>query len=284
MTSDGGRAPAPGRRPPAENDFRGKAVLITGGTKGIGLATALCFARAGAHCYLTHRWGSADEQALLGRFAAAGVARQPTVVEADASRDEDTRRLLELIAEEHQSIEVLVSNVCVVPIVENLESLSKRGLLKSLDYSAWPFVAYLKGIKKVFGRYPRYAVGTSSDGPDHYYQGYDYVAVVKAVMEVFCRYLSRHLLREDIRINIVRTRNVITESALAIHGADYPDFVRKYGGEHHFIEADEVGEAIFALCSGLLDALAGQVISVDRGGPFSDNLMRLYHLREELGL
>ena len=43
------------------NDFTGKAVLITGGTKGIGLATGLAFARHGAHLYLTHRWSSADE-------------------------------------------------------------------------------------------------------------------------------------------------------------------------------------------------------------------------------
>ena len=43
------------------NDFRGKAVLITGGTAGIGLATGLAFGRRGADCTLTYRWGSADE-------------------------------------------------------------------------------------------------------------------------------------------------------------------------------------------------------------------------------
>ena len=267
-----------------KNDFHGKAVLITGGTKGIGLATGLAFGRAGAHVYLTHRWGSADEDEVRRLFADAGAARPPTIVEADASKDDETVRLLEQVHKEHDGLEVLVSNVCAVPVVEGIESLSKRGLLKSLDYSAWPFVAYLRQTKKILSRYPRYLIGTSSDGPDHYYQGYDYVAVVKAVMEVFCRYLSRQLLREDIRINIVRTRNVITESALAIHGADYPDFVRKYGGEKHFVLADEVGGTIFALCSGLLDALSGQVITVDRGGSFSDNLFRLYHAREALGL
>ena len=34
-------------------DMRDKSVLVTGGTKGIGLAIALGFAQRGAHCTLT---------------------------------------------------------------------------------------------------------------------------------------------------------------------------------------------------------------------------------------
>jgi Aminotransferase class I and II len=46
------------------NDLRGKAVLITGGTMRIGLATGLAFARQGAVCTLTHKWGTASEDPL----------------------------------------------------------------------------------------------------------------------------------------------------------------------------------------------------------------------------
>jgi NAD(P)-dependent dehydrogenase (short-subunit alcohol dehydrogenase family) len=48
--------------------FRGKAVIVTGGTAGIGLATALAFARHGASCVLTYRFGTADEDAVRARF------------------------------------------------------------------------------------------------------------------------------------------------------------------------------------------------------------------------
>ena len=50
--------------PPLGRDYRGKAVLVTGGTDGIGKATGLAFGAFGAQVYLTHRWGSADEDAL----------------------------------------------------------------------------------------------------------------------------------------------------------------------------------------------------------------------------
>lgn len=265
------------------NDYTGKAVLITGGTKGIGLATGLAFGRQGANVYLTHRWGSADEGAVRTQFVESG-ATPPIILEADASRDEDTQRVMEEIQKGHERIEVLLSNVCVVPRVEGVADLSKRALLKSLEFSAWPLVSHVRQAKKVFGRYPRYVVGSSSDGPDHFYEGYDYVAVSKAVMEVLGRYMAKRLLKEDCRVNMVRTRNVLTESALAIHGQDYPPFVKKYGGEAHFIDAEEVADVVLALCSGLLDAMSGQIVNVDRGGPFMDSLMRVYRRREELGL
>jgi enoyl-[acyl-carrier-protein] reductase (NADH) len=265
------------------NDYKGKAVLITGGTKGIGLATGLAFGKAGAHCYLTHRWGSADEGEVRAQFEQLG-APAPEIVEADVSQADETKAVMARIKEQHDAVEALVSNVTVVPKLEGVEDLSKRALFKSLEYSTWPMLDYLQQAHEILGRYPRYLVGMSTDGVDHYYQGYDYVALTKVVMEVFGRYLSKHLLNEDIRINMVRTRNVITESALAIHGEDYPDFVRKYSGEAHFVQAEEVGNVIFALCSGLLDAMAGQIITVDNGGSFSDGLMRVYHRREEFGL
>ena len=62
-----------------KNDLTAQAVIITGGTDGIGRACGLLFARHGAHVYLTHRWGSADEDQLQAEFRSAG-ARAPVIV------------------------------------------------------------------------------------------------------------------------------------------------------------------------------------------------------------
>jgi NAD(P)-dependent dehydrogenase (short-subunit alcohol dehydrogenase family) len=266
------------------NDYRGKAVLITGGTKGIGLATGLAFGRLGAHCYLTHHWGSADEEELRLTFAEAG-APEPAIVEADVSNDADTEALLEQVHGDHDAVEVFVSNVGFAQVTKRgFADYQKRALLRSLGYSSWPLVGYLQRIHQHFGRYPRYALGLSNDGPETYIPGYDFVALTKQVMETFCRYLAAELLEEDIRINILRTRGVATDSLLATFGEEFEAFHTRYFDEGYFIKVEECADAAVALCSGLMDGVAGQVILLDRGYAFCDNLYRLFEHRQQYGL
>ena len=79
------------------NDFNGKAVLVTGGTKGLGLAIGLAFGRLSAHVYLTNKWGSVDEAQILRQFSEAGAPLEPMIVQADAAEAEDTREVVDLI-------------------------------------------------------------------------------------------------------------------------------------------------------------------------------------------
>jgi NAD(P)-dependent dehydrogenase (short-subunit alcohol dehydrogenase family) len=265
------------------NDLRGKAVLITGGTKGIGLATGLAYGRQGAHVYLTHKWGSVPEDAVRARFAEAD-AGVPVVLEADVAEDADTVRLLETIQHDHAGLEVLVSNVAFAQVTGELESYQRRSLQKSIGYTAWPFVGYLQHHRKIFGRYPRYAIGLSSDGVENYYPGYDLVAASKKVMETFCKYLNTLLWDEDIRLNVLRARPVSTDSLQATFGPELEPFLRKYGGNDYVMEATEVADAVVALTSGLMDAVSGQVILLDKGVCFGNNLMRLFEHRSEFPL
>lgn len=261
----------------------GKAVVITGGTKGIGLACGLAFGRVGARTYLTHRWGSADEDQLKAQFAAIG-APEPVILEADVSNDDDTEALLERVKADVGRLEVLISNVSFAHISQTHEDLSFKGLKRSLEYSAWPFVGYLQVCKRVLGHYPRYAIGMSSRGPEYFLPGYDFIAASKAVMETFCRYLTSDLLDEDIRINVLRANPVETESLEATFGPEFSPFCRKWYADGFFIEPSEVAEAALALCSGLMDGVRGQVLLLDRGFGFSDNVVRLFTQRERYGL
>ena len=258
-------------------------MLVTGGTKGLGLAIGLAYGAAGARTWLTHRWGSADENAVRRAFEQRG-APQPRIVEADAARDEDTRALLERIRVEHDRIEVLVANVAMARVVAGLHDYDLRSLRTSLEYSAWPVVGYLQAIQDVFGRCPRYTLATSCDGPDTYYPGYDYVAASKAVLETFCRYMAKELYEsERATINVLRSRPVSTDSLVATFGGEFEPFLRRVHGDDYFVEADAVGDAALAITSGLLDAMTGQVVLLDKGVAFHDNLMRLFERRAEFG-
>lgn len=265
------------------NDLSGKAVIITGGTHGIGLATGLAFGRLGAHVFLTHRWGSADEDELRKQFADVG-APAPQILEADVSVDEDTEALLEKVKANHDAVEVLISNVSFAHVSKHHTDLSRKALQRSLTYSAWPFVSYLQKIHATFGRYPRYSVGMSSRGPEYFLPGYDFVAASKAVMETFCRYLTADLLAEDIRINVIRANPVETASLEATFGPEFKPVCTRLYDEGFFVTPEEVADAAVALCSGLMDSVKGQVLLLDRGYGFNDNVVRLFTERERLGL
>src|SRR5215831_15448378 len=113
--------------------FAGRTVLVTGGTRGLGLATGLAFGRFGARCVLTHRWGSADEDAISAMFANAG-SLLPSIVQADVSNDADTDALLRRMHDELQCerVDVFVSNVAFAQIVRSLDDYQKRSFHRSL--------------------------------------------------------------------------------------------------------------------------------------------------------
>jgi len=82
----------------------GKIVVITGGSSGIGLATAKRFVEEGAHVVITGR----REKEL--KEAAAFIKRNVTTVVGDVSRLEDLDRLYAVVKEKHGHIDVLFAN------------------------------------------------------------------------------------------------------------------------------------------------------------------------------
>jgi NAD(P)-dependent dehydrogenase (short-subunit alcohol dehydrogenase family) len=264
--------------------YKDKTVLVTGGTRGIGLATALVFAKLGASTVITYRWGNADENEVKGKFAAVG-AKEPLIIQADAAESEDTEQLMTEIKSRYGSVDVFVSNVAGSVVVPDFESMTERALLKSISYSSWPTFAYLQQMKKAFGKYPRYVVATSSPGPDSYNPGYEFVAASKAVLETLVRYASYRLRNENVNINVVRAAALDTQSTREMFGQELFDFFGRMSppGAVKLTE-EEVAKVILSLCSGLLDGVKGQILTVDHGMLFGDDLMRLYTQREQLSL
>lgn len=239
-------------------------VLVTGGTRGLGRSLGLEFARAGAAVFLTHRWGSVDEEELRAEFSQDGLP-EPTIVESDVSDPQDMRALMERMRDEAGGVDAIFSNVAFAQATgSGLDALKKSVLDLSLGYSAWPLVSLVQAAVEVTGRYPRYLVGISSDGGEVCHPGYDFAGASKSVMETLSRYLALRLKPHGVRVNVLRPGFLDTESARQTFGEETLQRVQEQFGDM-FLDAGAVARVGVALCSGMMDAVTGQTIVVDEG-------------------
>ncbi|MGZ7442326.1 SDR family NAD(P)-dependent oxidoreductase [Paenibacillus sp. TH7-28] len=88
--------------------LKGKRAIITGGSKGIGLATALTLAGEGARVAIVARGLEALEEAEAKLKEQTGV--KPLILQADVSSESEVCRAVEQAAAEFGGIDILVNN------------------------------------------------------------------------------------------------------------------------------------------------------------------------------
>src|SRR5262245_21767184 len=89
-------------------NLAGRAALVTGGSKGLGLAMARALAEAGADIVISSRH-EAELQKALDQIL-AGTGRKGAYVVADMSKRDDVRRLARTALDKMGGVDVLINN------------------------------------------------------------------------------------------------------------------------------------------------------------------------------
>ena len=113
----------------AARPFAGQLALVTGASKGIGAATALALAEAGAHVILTARDTRALE-AVEDRIH--GVGGSATIAPIDLAEPDGIARLAVAVRERWSALDMLVINAALLPQLTAVTQIDQPSLNKAI--------------------------------------------------------------------------------------------------------------------------------------------------------
>jgi len=237
--------------------FAGASVLVTGGSRGIGKAIALRFAREGAaRVAIGYFRSDAAAEETAGELRALGA--EPALIRGNVAGARVPAEVAGL-----GPLDVLVHNAATGVIRPALEtddkhwdwthSANARALL-SLTRAAAPSMPAGSSI-----------VALSSLGAERVLTDYALVGTSKAALEALVRYLAVELGPQGIRVNAVSGGVVETG---ALEHFPQKEAMLELGARNpagRIVTPDDIAGAVCFLCSPDAEMIRGQVLVVDGG-------------------
>lgn len=246
----------------------GKAALVTGGGRGIGRATAIQLARAGADVVVTARTMEELEE-TVGTIAQEGG--QARAISADVS---DWTAMEELAQEAEAAfgpIDVVVANAGIIAPVGNTWEVAPDEWAKNVGVNLtgvfYTARAFLPGM---VARRRGTLIFVSSGAATHPVRGWSAYCSAKAGVDHFARTLTAEIDEEElpIRIHFLYPGIVATAMQQKIRTMSEEEFslVHKYRGYHQkgwLRPPEEPATLIWWLATPMAEAVHGQAVSID---------------------
>jgi enoyl-[acyl-carrier protein] reductase III len=240
--------------------------LVTGGTRGIGRAISLRFARAGALVIANYLRNEAAAREL--KALAEQEQLQIELCRADLATPEGLRQVEVTVEQFGPTISGLL-HCAATGAHRPFTELTSRHLDWTFQLNVRSFFELMKILL------PRFAAGSSvvavsSPGAQRALSGYTVVGTSKGALESLARHLAVELAPRGIKVNILAPGAVETEAWKAI-----PDGETKLAEAARrsplgrLVTAEEVAWAAQFLCSSAASGINGHTLTVDGGAGIS---------------
>jgi len=250
---------------PAGQDLfslRNKTFLITGGTRGIGQAISLRFARAGARVVANYLRNEKAAQGLSE--IAAREQLEIALCRADLTTDRGLEQLNGFLEEKSPGLSGLV-HCAATGVHRRFEELTDR-------HFDWTFNlnvrAFFKLVKPLLARFDKGAsiLAVSSWGASRALPHYSLVGSSKGALEALARHLALELAPRGIHVNILTAGAVLTDAwKLIPDSAERIAEMSRRTPTGRLVTLDEVASAAQFLCSDAAAGIIGQTLVVDGG-------------------
>ncbi len=248
---------------------KGKSVVVTGASKGIGKGIARVFAKNGAKVVVVAR------NAAQARKAAKELGESASAIAADVTKLEDLEKMAKAAARKNGGIDILCANAGIFPQAK-IEDMTPEQWdevvgtnLKGTFLAIKACLPYLK--KSGAGRI---VITSSITGPITGFPGWTHYGASKSGQLGFLKTAAIELAKYGITVNAVLPGNIVTEGLEGL-GEDYLKTMAASIPLKRLGSVEDIGYAALFLASKEAGYITGQTIVVDGGQILPESLEAL---------
>lgn len=241
----------------------GRRALVTGGSRGIGAATALLFAEHGTHVAIGYRQRANDAKQVVEQASAMGV--KATAIAADIATKDGAEKLVSGAAKALGGLDYFVGNSGIwIPEEAALADMTDEQWQRTMRENVDSVFYTTRAAARILNEHGRIVLVASTAGQRGEAYHADYAAS-KGAMISFVKSLCVELAKRDITVNCVAPGWVDTEMAAIPYA----------GGGKARIEANipigrvaaprDIAGPIVFLCSDLARHITGEILNVNGG-------------------
>ncbi|MHB9072396.1 MAG: SDR family NAD(P)-dependent oxidoreductase [Desulfobaccales bacterium] len=240
----------------------GKVALVTGGSRGIGAATAQALADDGADVAISYVASAHKAEALVRELESKGV--RAGAFKADQADPAQVEGLVKAVVERFGRLDILVNNagVAVTGAIDNPENdLAKFDRQFAINVGG--VVAAIRAAASVMGTGGRIiSIGSNVAARVGFRALADYAAT-KAAITTYSKGAARDLASRNITVNIVAPGPVATD--MNPDDTDFAAALKATTALGRYARPEEIAAAIVFLASPDASYITGAVLDVDGG-------------------
>jgi NAD(P)-dependent dehydrogenase (short-subunit alcohol dehydrogenase family) len=243
----------------------GKSAVITGGTSGIGLATAARFVDEGAWVFITGRRQAQLDEAL------GQLGERANGVRGDVGAVADLDRLYTAVAEAGRGLDIVVANAGATAVArigditeDHLDTLLSTNI-KGVVFTVQKALPLMNDGASI--------IITGSTTAERGREGLGVYAATKAAVRSFARTWANELKGRGIRVNVIVAGSTATPGSDNLADQTSPgDSITQFRANRiagiplgRFGEPDEIANAALFLASDLASFTTGSTVTADGG-------------------